>query len=126
MSSFGASPFAFAARNRNPALSDPRAKCSRPDAASFVASQELPQPLDLGFGRGDEIDLVQRGDRVQLVANAADIAAEPLDRLERQVAMHAGRARGQLAVVHTRKAAALGQHRGDRVASAAGCSTFCR
>ena len=73
------------------------------------------KPLDLGFRRRDDEDLVGMRDRVELVAHAADVAAEPLDRFERQMAMHARRAGLNFCRRGDRKTAALGQNRRDRM-----------
>src|SRR5262245_61748126 len=52
--------------------------------------KDFAEALDLGFSRGDDKYVVAVGNGIELVEDASDVAAKALDRLQRQVAMHAG------------------------------------
>ena len=71
---------------RKPARTRPTTRCSRSDWASWPAGQDLAQAMALGLVMAGDQDPVRRGRLVQFVAQAADIAAEALDRLDAQVA----------------------------------------
>ena len=77
--------------------------------------EDFAQTLDFGLGGRDDKHVVAVGDRVELVLDAANIAAEPLDRFDRQMAVDAGRPRLDFGRRANRKPAALGQHSGHRV-----------
>lgn len=72
--------------------------------------QDLAEALDFGFGWADDEHIVAVSDRVELIANPGDIAAEAFDRFKRQVAVCSGGASLNLSRGYHGKAAARCQH----------------
>src|SRR5437764_10917708 len=81
-------------------------KMQSPGGGELGQRENFSQALDLGFGRGDDEHVIPVSDRIQLITDAADIAAEPLDRLQRQVAVHPSRASLNFSGRYNRKPAA--------------------
>src|SRR5262245_57142020 len=81
----------------------------------FRQRKDFMETLDLRFGRGHDKHIIAVGNRVELVADASDVAAKALDRLERQLAMHTGRAGLNFGSCCDGKPATLGQNRGNGV-----------
>ena len=67
----------------------PNRKVEPARSGELCRAENLLQPLHLRLGGRDNKHVVAVSNRVQLVAHAADVAAEPLDRLQRQMTMHA-------------------------------------
>jgi len=84
-------------------------------AGQFSQREDFSQTLDLSLGGRDDEHIVAVGNRIQLVADAANIAAEAFDRFERQMAMQAGRASLNFGGGCDGETAALGEYGRNRV-----------
>ncbi len=75
-----------ASTSRKPARTWPVTSCSRSDSASLPAvSTSVSRWHSASFWQAISTRCGRRGDRVEFVAHAVDVAAEPLDRLDPQV-----------------------------------------
>ena len=107
-----------AADQRDPLRDQPEAGVQKSQAKMEPAGlgqprgpEYLPQPLDFGGGRRNDVDLLAGAGGVQLVAHLGDVAAETLDRFDPQMTGRFQRSDGNAAERDRRKAVDFGQRR---------------
>ena len=101
--------------SRKPLCSEPMGKCRRPSCGGLGRAEDVSQPADLGLRLADDEHLLAGAGLVQFVADAVDVAAEALDRLDLQPAGRFQRRRRHGRRGHGREVEHLLQNVGDGV-----------